>query len=191
MKKALFFFVACCFAISCYAQEHLSFMGIPITGTITSFQNKLIAKGCTLLKNNKILPTGVRGFKGVFAGKDCEIFVWFNNRTKIVYSMRAVTDSESDLDEVHNTFYYFKNRLSQKYLEIALSSDMLEDDKKSEYEYSLLVIQQPVEEGAQILGSIDVHIIDYDGLPATHSVAVTYTDFKNSSKNEQDTIDDL
>lgn len=191
MKKALYFVTACCFAVSCFAQEHLSFMGIPITGTITSFQNKLIAKGCKLSKIDNQLPTGIRGFKGVFAGKDCNIYVWYNHRSKVVYSVRAVTDSNESIEQAHNTFYYFKNLLIQKYDGIALTSDMLDVVKETEYEFELLILQQPIKDDARTIGHISVHIIDYDGLQATHSVAVTYTDYDNSSKNEQNTIDDL
>lgn len=69
--------------------KHLEFMGTPITGTITSFQTKLQSKGCSIAKGNNQLPSGIRGFKGVFAGKDCDIYVWYNHRTKQVYKVRA------------------------------------------------------------------------------------------------------
>lgn len=75
MMKKLLLFIALVLSISAHA-VHLEFMGIPINGSISNFQAKLIAKGCTLDKYSKELPTGIRGFKGVFAGKDCQIIVW-------------------------------------------------------------------------------------------------------------------
>lgn len=190
MKKIALLLVSLIFCFAAHA-KHLEFMGIPITGTITSFQSKLIAKGCTVSKYNKEFPTGVRAFRGVFAGKDCNIIVWFNHRTKIVYSVRAVADSDTSVENSHNMFYYFKNLLNQKYEGMAITSDMLEDSDNSEYEFSLVVIEPPVEEGSKAMGTIDVHIIDYDGYPKSYGVAITYSDFENSSKNEQETLDDL
>lgn len=82
MKRLLTFIIAvvCCVIMQA---KHLEFMGIPINGTITSFQTKLQAKGCTLSKDNNQLPTGNRGFKGVFAGKDCNINVLYDHKTSL------------------------------------------------------------------------------------------------------------
>lgn len=171
--------------------KHLEFMGTPITGTITSFQTKLQSKGCSIAKGNNQLPSGIRGFKGVFAGKDCDIYVWYNHRTKQVYKVRAISDCGSALDVAHNTFLFHKNLLNQKYEGISLNSDMLEDSTNNEYEFDMVVIQPPIEVGAKALGTIDVHIIDYDGYPTTYGVAITYEDIEGSSQNEQNTLNDL
>lgn len=55
----------------------------------------------------------------------------------------------------------------------------------------MVVIQPPIEVGAKALGTIDVHIIDYDGYPTTYGVAITYEDIEGSSQNEQNTLNDL
>lgn len=71
---------------------------------------------------------------------------------------------------------------------------MLEDSKCKEYEFDMAVIQPPIEVGAQALGVIDVHIIEYDGYneyPKTYGVAITYEDFEESSKNDKNTLNDL
>ena len=81
--------------------------------------------------------------------------------------------------------------LNRKYEGEALTSDMLEDSKNSEFEFDMVVIQPPVEVGAQALGTISISIIDYDGYPITYGVAITYEDFDNSTKNEQNTLEDL
>lgn len=171
--------------------KHLEFMGIPITGTITSFQTKLQSKGCSLSKDNNQLPTGIRGFEGVFAGKDCRIIVWYNHRTKQVYQVRAIADCDDSLEYAHSVFYYYKNLLKQKYEGRVLDSDMLEDSPNGEYEFDMVVIQPPIEVGAQAIGIISVHIIEYDDYPTTYGVAITYEDFEGSSQNEQNTLNDL
>ena len=54
--------------------EHLKFMGIPLTGTITQFQQKLTAKGVTHDKKaSATAPIGTRIFSGKFAGAKAEI----------------------------------------------------------------------------------------------------------------------
>lgn len=190
MKRLLIFI----FAITCsllVQAKHLEFMGIPITGTITSFQTKLLAKGCKLAKNNNQLPTGIRGFKGVFAGKDCDIFVWFNHKTKQVYKVRAVADCGESLDNAHNVFNYYKNLLKQKYDGVSVTPDMLEDSSTGEYNYYLMIFDSPVEDDINLIGGIDMFILDYDTYPTTYGVAITYEDSESSSKNEQHTLDDL
>lgn len=171
--------------------KHLEFMGVPINGSIATFQSKLQEKGCTLMKENNKLPSGVRGFNGVFAGKDCNIYVWYNHRTKQVYKVRAVTDCGYSIDNVHSTFYYFKNLLHQKYDNQALNSDMLEDSTNGEYEFDMAIIEPPIQEGAHLMGTIEVRVLDYDGYPTTYGISITYEDFDNSSKNEENTLNDL
>lgn len=168
---------------------HLEFMGIPINGTISSFQTKLLAKGATVGKHNKDLPSGIRSFDGVFAGKDCIIIVWYNQRTKHVYQVRAIVECIS-LEVAHNTFDYYKNLLNQKYSGVALTSDMLEEQSEP-FDFYMMVIEPPIVVGAKLIGSISVNIIDYDTYPASYGVAITYEDFENSQKNEQNIIDDL
>lgn len=171
--------------------KHLEFMGLPISGTISVFQTKLQGKGCTVMKDNNQLPTGIRGFNGVFAGKDCNIYVWYNHRTKVVYKVRAVTECGSSIESARNTFTYFKNLLNQKYEEVALTSDMIDDYPNDEYNFYIMVIDPPIQEGAQIIGTISLSIIDYDTIPTSYGVAITYEDFENSTKNENDTLNDL
>lgn len=53
MKRILSTLFFLLLVVASFAQnngDHLKFMGIPLTGNITQFQPKLIAKGCTLDK---------------------------------------------------------------------------------------------------------------------------------------------
>ncbi|MCM1256172.1 MAG: hypothetical protein NC221_08650 [Duncaniella sp.] len=189
MKRILtiFFAVACCLLTQA---KHMEFMGIPINGTISSFQAKLQAKGCSVSKYSKDLPSGVRMLTGVFAGEDCNIYVWYNNKTKQVYRVRAVKDCEESLQTAHNTFYYFKNLLKQKYSDCALSSDDLEGLTSTDYEFELMVVEEQGDD-VMLRGTIDVEIIEYDTYPSQYGVSITYEDFDNTSKNEQKTLEDL
>lgn len=190
MKKVVLLLLVAIFSFAVQA-KHLEFMGIPITGSITSFQSKLIAKGCSVSKDTNQYPIGIRAFKGIFAGKDCDILVWYNPKTKIVYRVRAIADGGSSLDNTHNIFYYYKKMLNRKYEDEALTSDMLEDSENDEFEFDMVVMQPPIQEGAQILGTISMHIIEYDDYPTTYGVAITYEDLEGSSKNEENSLNDL
>ena len=72
-------------------QEHMKFMGIPLNETINQFQTKLSAKGVTVdVAANKTIGVGCRTFKGFFSGKDAQIFVYYDENTKVVYRAKAV-----------------------------------------------------------------------------------------------------
>ena len=92
MKRTLFVIICCLFSIMIQAQtEHLKFMGIPLDGSITAFQNKLQAKGIKYdAEGSRLLKVGCRCFKGTFSGEEADFYVYYNERTKIVYRAKAV-----------------------------------------------------------------------------------------------------
>ena len=95
--------------------EHLSYMGIPITGTITQFQAKLQAKRCSLDKQtSNSLEVGCRAFKGNFIGNKVTIFVYYDENTKVVYRVKSVISKISE-NIADQKYEYIKNMLLQKY----------------------------------------------------------------------------
>lgn len=81
---------------SCLAQQHLSFMGIPINGTINSFELKLKAKGVMPdRESNKSRPYGERMFNGLYLGRKCAILVRYTGKTKTVYGVEIGFSDES------------------------------------------------------------------------------------------------
>ena len=95
--------------------EHLSYMGIPITGTITQFQAKLQAKRCSLDKQtSNSLGVGCRAFKGNFIGNKVTIFVYYDENTKVVYRVKSVISKISE-NIADQKYEYIKNMLLQKY----------------------------------------------------------------------------
>ena len=185
--------------------KHLEFMGIPINGTITTFQTQLQAKGCTPVKDNNKLPSGIRGYNGVFAGKDCKIFVEYNNSTKQVYQVRACIDCYS-IEYARSTFKNFKYMLRQKYDDYSVNTDTSEDladdfiDNRED-EFFMIIVDPSIQETVQPmgaidvkildLGTIDVKILDFAGDQVPYLVNITYEDFDNSSKNEENILNDL
>ena len=100
MKKIFFVWLLALVSILGYAQnltEHMSFMGIPINGTITQFQTKLQGKGCALDRiTNSQLGVGCRAFTGKFVDNKVNIFVYYDEKTKIVYRVKAVLSGTSE-----------------------------------------------------------------------------------------------
>ena len=91
------------------------------------------------------------------------------------------------MSEVQSDFDYYKNLLSRKY--DGLTSDMI-DDLKEDNRFSIAVVQQPIREGAPLLGFIELSIQELDyGLG--YSLWIDYEDTKNSSYNEQQNTNDL
>ena len=95
--------------------KHLRYMGIPINGTITQFQAKLIAKGCVHDKlTSNSLGVGCRAFKGNFIGNKVTIFVYYDENTKVVYRVKSVISKISE-NIADQKYEYIKNMLLQKY----------------------------------------------------------------------------
>ena len=118
MKKIIMLWLFAIISIVGIAQnttEHLSYMGIPITGTITQFQAKLQAKRCSLDKQtSNSLGLGCRAFKGNFIGNKVTIFVYYDENTKVVYRVKSVISKISE-NIADQKYEYIKNMLLQKY----------------------------------------------------------------------------
>ncbi|MBO7347891.1 MAG: hypothetical protein J6U46_05520 [Bacteroidaceae bacterium] len=112
LVSLLLFFVA----VSSYGQtKHLSIMGIPITGNIATFQQKLVAKSYRVdAAANKDLPVGQRAFKGKFSGHDCSLIAYYFQETKIVHKVRVSIDFPKYAD-ADNAYNEFKKNLLMKY----------------------------------------------------------------------------
>ena len=111
MKKALSIIIACCVAISCFAQEHLSFKGIPITGSMTEFCKKLSQKGFT-----KIGSRGnINMFSGNFTGRNSTVGVGATDDGKSVYSVVVLFDASDEWNVLVNTYDYYKEIYTRKY----------------------------------------------------------------------------
>lgn len=88
-------------------------MGVPLDGTISTFQKKIADKGVSYNpKLSKIFPVGCRAFDGIFAGHKAEIIVYYDNKSKIVYRAKAVYTETSE--EYCNQLYDEKKILCLK-----------------------------------------------------------------------------
>lgn len=173
--------------------KHLEFMGIPIDGSISTFQTKLLAKGCKLSKSSSTAPNGVREYTGTFAGKQCNIVVWYSVRTRQVYQVRAITQWSESKSTARTNFSYYKDLLKKKYGDRSLTSDFTGDTKEGDDIFYLTVYGSANDDYAQASGYIylSVEELELDYSPNEYTVFVTYEDRTNSQKNENDQLNDL
>lgn len=101
----------------CTAQ-HMSFLDIPINGSLSSFQNKLANKGFKYNQTeSRIAPYGERVFTGVLNGHKARISVFYDRKTKNVYEVELSMESdnihviqslfERTLKEIERNYAYF------------------------------------------------------------------------------------
>ncbi len=120
MKKHLLLILCALFiSVSLGAQsknnQHLKFMGIPINGSITNFQNKLIAKGFKYDKAGSMaLESPTRIYKGLFAGETAQLFVYYDREQKFVYRVKVIID-RSEPEQIISLMDKYKHQLESKY----------------------------------------------------------------------------
>ena len=171
--------------------QHLRFMGIPIDGPITAFQTKLSAKGFTLAPESKQLPMGVRAYYGQFLGKDSSVLVYYSTHTKEVYQVLVAISCGTTDDEAKNAFEYYKDLLKQKYEEVSLNSDMLENSTNGVLEFDMAIMQPPIEVGTKLLGYIEMHMNRDTDFPYEYYISLTYEDLENKAKRDANLLNDL
>lgn len=178
-------------AITSFAQSnaHIKFMGIPLTGTITQFQAKLAAKGCTYNKvGSSSIPNGTRAFNGTFVGKKVDIYVYYDIKTKTVYRTKAVINGVSE-DLALQEYSRIKDLLSQKYG--SDSDDMYVGTLGGKESVSFISAN---DEG-DINGSIDLFITQDEETwiraPYNYNLHIDYNDRINTIKHENQQLDEI
>lgn len=202
MKKIFFIWLFALVTIGAFSQnvaEHLSFMGIPINGTITQFQSKLQGKGCVLDKAiSQSLSVGCRAFKGKFAGEKVDVYVYYNETTKNVYRVKAVVNGVSE-DLVEQKYDKFKRMLQTKYgsdfndygtqadkesFRVLVASESLADDMDSSLSLSANGFK----------GEVDLFISEDDSpirYPFCFNLHIDYIDAINNEKHQSQSLEDI
>lgn len=187
MKKSLFIILICLMSTVCEAQtnEHMKFLGIPLTGSIANFQVKLQAKGIQYDKTtSKQIGAGCRAFKGTFAGETATFYVYYNERTKIVYRAKAVIMC-SNRHNAEQKFEKFQTMLTNKY-ETGISQKGVQEGYPS---FSLAVPNRNLDD---TLGYVGMYMTDlgYSFLDDVY-LHIDYEDAANTSNNQSRNMDDL
>ncbi len=88
MKKTIALFMLMTISLVAMAQEHLTFQGIPIDGSIASFEQKLKAKGWVYDYNlSKQVNSDTKIYNGTFGGIKGNLFVLRSPKSKVVFML--------------------------------------------------------------------------------------------------------
>lgn len=119
MRKLFFTLTLLFAAINLMAQEHLSFKGIPIEGSMTNFCQKLKNKGFTSIgsENNFTL------FTGDFTGCNATVGVTATDDGKNVFAVVVLFDPSGEWNSLVNTYDYYKDLYTRKYGKPTISKE--------------------------------------------------------------------
>lgn len=188
MKKYLISFLLCTLPICAYGQEHLSFKGIPITGSITTFCQKLKAIGFVQIGSKG----NVQLFKGNFTGRQATVGALAADNGKDVFSVAVFFDASDSWNTLVNTYEHYKDLYIEKY---GIPSQCVENnpsrnDSNTSLMYELFqgrvtyacIFEAP---GGAILLSIEKGDIN-DGY-----VMIKYQDAQNINAKRQSDLDEI
>ena len=183
MKRISLVLLLCLTTILTFGQaKHLTVLGIPITGSISTFQQKLLAKNYRVdARRNKVLPDGQREFKGRFSGHTCSLRAYYFPDDKIVYKVRVTIDflKASNADAAYKEI---KGNLLRKYKNASPKMGSRDGHESM----SAMII----DDDDDILGFIDLIVFEGDEIFESQLV-VGYTDMDGSVKEEKKHTDDL
>ena len=189
MKKILATLAVFLAAINIMAQEHLSFKGIPIKGSMTAFCQKLKAKGFTSIgqENNISL------FRGDFTGKEATVGVTATDDGKNVFAVVVLFDPSGEWNTLVNTYDYYKDLYTRKYGMPAISKENNPALSDSNTAYMAEVYQGTVVYGSvwEVTGgdiqlSIEKSSGIYEGM-----VMIRYRDSQNAEAKIKRDLEDI
>ena len=96
MNKIIFLTFLILFTpVALWSHKHAEFQGIPLDMTISNFSSKLQQKGFKYNSKKSATNDPIRYFDGKFYGKDCELLVFYNPKSKTVYRAKVLIDCYS------------------------------------------------------------------------------------------------
>lgn len=95
-----------------YAQEHLSFKGIPIEGSLNAFCQKLKTKGFV---ETGMLVGNSRLFKGPFTGRQATVHITATDNGKDVFLVTVLLPESDEWNNLVSTYRNFKDLYTEKY----------------------------------------------------------------------------
>ena len=188
MKKIAFLILACLMSLNIQAQvEHIKFMGIPVDGTLKTFEKQLKKKGFIPDFRFKDLPEELfpdsRIYKGSFAD-DNNVGLVFkcDKNTKIVYSANVLIECTTEREMVSKYESYLP-----MYQEKYADSEFKEFQNERKNGVTIPVFNSNHD------GVIGMIILAKDIDPDTHAYKVTieYFDGFNLNRVNANSLNDL
>lgn len=187
-----------CFLISLFltfvglaatAQEHLSFKGIPIEGSISTFCQKLKAKGFVQIRSEN----NIRIFTGDFTGRDVAIGVYADQSGKNVFSVKVIFPISGEWNTLVNTYDYYKELYTEKYGNPSL---VIEDNPSRSNDNTSLMAE--VHQGTVVYGSFfnapgGIIVISIEKAEGVYKgqVMIKYKDCQNSESKRKSDLDEI
>ena len=185
MKKIISVFFALCLCMAASAQQHMKFMGIPLDGTIDDFSMKLRSKGVTYdAAESKAAGKGIRKFCGTFMGEKATFTVFYNYKSKIVFSAVAELYYPT-VESAHTPFVNLNDQLQQKYPDATCKEYTGPDGKTDGLAFDIFD-----ETGDNRIGFI-LQTLRVPSSGYGISICLTYTDTDNLMKSEKILSEDL
>lgn len=175
--------------INLTAQEHLSFKGIPIEGSMTEFCQKLKSKGFKLFN---LYNNGVAMFTGDFTGEQVHVGVSATEDGKNVYSVIVMFDESKEWKKLVNKYDYYKALYTRKYGEPSVCKEY--NPARSNDNFSLM---HELSQGTVTYnsiwnvagGSIELSIEKFDY--SKGYVCIKYRDAQNLEHKIQKELEDI
>lgn len=176
---------------TCFAQkqEHLTFKGIPLEGSMDSFCQKLEAKGYIVLDRNNTLTV----LHGDFTGYPATIRITATDDGKNVFAVCVIFDSSRDWRTLVNTYDHYKDLYTIKYGQPKLQKEHNPSNSNSNAVLMLKLEEGTVEyfciwetKGGEIKLTIDKSSRSYEG-----QVSIYYRDSLNVKAKIQSDLNDI
>lgn len=113
--KAKYFLLSLLMVLSFnLSAQDMTFLRLPLKGTIDQFTKKLEQKGYYVSPFSKDLPVGQRGFEGRWGNDDVFLIITYSKENKRVYDaiLNFFSEDPSDLEP---KFDLFKEQLGEKF----------------------------------------------------------------------------
>ena len=189
MRKLVITFTMLFAVISLMAQEHLSFKGIPIEGSMTAFCQKLKAKGFTSIGSENYLTL----FTGDFTGRNATVGVTATDDGKDVFAVVVLFDPSGEWNALINTYDYYKDLYTRKYGKPSISKE-----KNPALSDSNTALMAEVHQGTVVYGSAwevtggDIQLsIEKSSGVYKGMVMIRYRDSQNVEAKIQNDLNDI
>lgn len=189
MKKIFISFIILLATVNIMAQEHLSFKGIPIEGSMTEFCKKLKTKGFTPIGQEN----SVTLFSGDFTGREATVGVTATDDGKNVFAVVVLFNPSKEWNTLVNTYDYYKDLYTRKYGEPTISKE-----KNPALSDSNTALMAEVHQGRVVYGSAwevtggDIQLsIEKSSGVYEGMVMIRYRDSQNVEAKIQNDLEDI
>lgn len=190
MKKMFLSLLLCFASLAMVAQEHMTFKGVPIDGTLDEMVVKLRAKGFYLMSKEN----GTAIMTGDFAGyKDVQIAVLTMEEVGEVNAVAVLFAERENWSSIENDYNHLKGMLTEKYGEPSRVIEEFQSNHLDKNNFKFIYLTSDRCTWASVFetakGDIELFMQKIDYSSAT--VVLKYYDKTNTDAVRSSAMDDL